>query len=48
MVYNYRLFEPIVTKLSQIGYGMIPALIPASNSAIIIEIRIIGSQRFLI
>jgi len=23
MAYNYRLFEPIVPKLAQIGYGMV-------------------------
>ena len=45
---NYRLFEPFVTKLAQIGFGMTPALILALNSTIIIEINIIGGQLFLI
>ena len=47
MAYNYRLFEPFVTKLAQIGYRVTPTLIPALNSAIIIESNMTGGKQFL-
>ena len=43
----YRLFEPFVTKLAQIGYRVTPTWIPALNSAIIIGSNITGGKQFL-